>query len=225
MLVSLAGKLKIAVVTGEHPFQVPEFHALFRSYSDLECYIQPLEDFVGHDFERFPYDAVVFYHFHQETPENAVQNMINQLCEAGIGIIVLHHALLAFPHWEYWSHLCGIEDRSFTYHPNQAFTVHIANTNPITNGITEWEMHDETYNMISVDPEEAEILLTVEHENSMSVIGWARVFKRAKVFCYQSGHDSTAYGDPNFREVLRRGIRWAAEAEPEKHTEEEHVDG
>ena len=37
---------------------------------------------------------------------------------------------------------------------------------------------------------------------------WARRYRNARVFCLQSGHDSRAYENPNFREVVRRGIVW-----------------
>jgi type 1 glutamine amidotransferase len=30
------------------------------------------------------------------------------------------------------------------------------------------------------------------------------------VFCYQAGHDNVTWQDPNFREVLRRGLLWSA---------------
>ena len=70
-------------------------------------------------------------------------------------------------------------------------------------------MIDETYEMASAG-EENEILLTTDHPECMKTIAWTRTFGRARVFCLQSGHDDQTFVEPNFREVLRRGIGWAA---------------
>ena len=37
--------ISVAVVTGEHPFDVPNFHRLFKSFSQMEIYIQHLDQF------------------------------------------------------------------------------------------------------------------------------------------------------------------------------------
>ena len=41
-------KTSVAVVTGGHSFDVPGFHALFRSLPDVDPYIQHMEDYI-HD--------------------------------------------------------------------------------------------------------------------------------------------------------------------------------
>jgi type 1 glutamine amidotransferase len=63
-----------------------------------------------------------------------------------------------------------------------------------------------------VDPPGAEstALLTTDHPKSMKPLGWVRMHRNARVFCYQGGHGPTAYADANFREVLSRGIAWVS---------------
>jgi hypothetical protein len=39
-------KITVAVVTGRHPHDVPNFHAVFRSIPDIDFYPQHMEDFV-----------------------------------------------------------------------------------------------------------------------------------------------------------------------------------
>ena len=68
-------------------------------------------------------------------------------------------------------------------------------------------MGDETYTMNSAG-EDSDILLRVEHPNSMEVLGWTREYGNSRVFCLQSGHDDVTFSNPNFREVLKRGIQW-----------------
>ena len=41
------GRTSVAVITGHHAFDVPNFHALFRGMASVDAYIQPLEDFVA----------------------------------------------------------------------------------------------------------------------------------------------------------------------------------
>ena len=37
--------IKVAVVTGGHRFDVPNFHGLFRKLEGVDAFIQSLEDF------------------------------------------------------------------------------------------------------------------------------------------------------------------------------------
>ena len=88
---------------------------------------------------------------------------IEGLGEDGTGILVLHHAILAFPEWQLWSDLCGIEDRSFGVQIDQTVHVDIVDPqHPTTQGLKSWEMVDEIY--IMADPgEDSELLLTTDH--------------------------------------------------------------
>ena len=126
--------------------------------------------------------------------------------------MVLHHALLAFPEWPRWSEVCGIDDRTFGFHHDQQVPIEVADpTHPITAGLADWELPDETYTMSSAD-KDSRILLTTDHTLSMRTLAWTRQFGQARVFCFQSGHDNATYADRGFRTVLHRGIRWAAGA-------------
>ena len=41
------GKINVAVVTGNHVFDVPEFVELFRSMSSIDFYMQDLENYAA----------------------------------------------------------------------------------------------------------------------------------------------------------------------------------
>jgi len=165
------------------------------------------------------YEAVVFYHFHQATPtgegpwyEAPMKAALERIGETPQGIVVLHHALLALPQWQFWAKLVGIEDRSFSYHVGQTLNVEVANADhPITRGLQAWTQVDETYLMADPGPD-SEVLLTTDHPKSMRCLAWAREFGEARVFCLQLGHDRAAYDHPSFREVLGRGVQWVARA-------------
>ncbi len=207
--------LNVAVVTGRHAFDVPGFYELLRSMPGIDFFPQELENYVA-DFGRVRkrYDAVVFYNYHQaltgdgSMPET--EAALEKLGESEQGIVLWHHGLVAFPRWKLWADLSGIEDRTFTAHKGQTIGVEVAGGgHPITAGLESWEMVDETYTMKAM-PRDGEILLTADHPRSMKAIAWTREYRRARVFCFQSGHDRDAYSNPSFRAVLARGIRWVA---------------
>jgi type 1 glutamine amidotransferase len=127
----------------------------------------------------------------------------------GQGIVVLHHALLAYPQWDFWSELCGIPERKFGfYHAETVTSDFVAPDHPILRGLAPWTMVDETYTMDSAGTD-SEILITYDHPRSMKTIAWTRRFRQSPVFCYEAGHDNETWPDRNFQEVLRRGVLWA----------------
>ena len=204
-------KITVAVITGGHFFDVPGFHAVFRDMPGIDSYIQ-LEANWAADIGNVQdtYDVFLFYNMPRGLPEERTRPVLEKLGESGQGIFLLHHAILAYDQWPFWSDLVGIADRSFGYDHEQEFTVDIADpAHPITQGIEPWQMVDETYSMASAD-HGSHLILTTDHPESMHVLGWTRQFRNSRVFCFQSGHDNLTYVDPNFRKTVLRGIQWCA---------------
>ena len=215
---AIDGKIKTAVITGEHPFDVPAFHAAFRSLPTIDFYPQHMEDFAADIGERrAEYEVLLFFNFHQETPgssggaaDEATKAALDMLGESEQGIFILHHALLAYPDWPPWASLVGLQAPSWRVHMDINLSIQVANPNhAITEGLSDWTMLDETY-VVGEPDADSEILLFTEEPKSMRSIAWTRRYKNARVFCFQSGHDHNAYENPNFRRVISRGIQWAA---------------
>jgi type 1 glutamine amidotransferase len=70
-------------------------------------------------------------------------------------------------------------------------------------------MIDKTYLMNDAGSD-SEVLLTTDNPRSMKTLAWTRQYKKARVFCYQAGHDNQTYTDPNFRRIVSQGIKWLA---------------
>ncbi len=212
-------KLKTAVVTGGHSYDVPNFHRLFRAFPELDVYIQNMDDFASSPVEtRDSYDVVVFYTMLMGGPhdeglawyQGKPKTVLEHLGKSKQGIVVLHHAILAYPEWQPWADLVGIAERSFGYFMAQTVTSQIVDPNhPITLGISDWEMVDETYTTNGAGPD-SQVLITYDHPKSMRTIAWTRMYQQARVFCYQAGHDHVTWENRQFREVLNNGIHWAA---------------
>jgi uncharacterized protein len=206
-----AALLRLAVVTGGHPYDVLNFNRLFRTLADVDAYIQHMEDFVTTPEDvRDQYDVVLFYQMLGPINDPA-KAALGHLGATKQGLVVLHHTMMAYPQWPAWSDLVGISERSkFGFSGGETVKVQVANRDhPITRGLDSWTMGDETYTL--PEPGEGnEILLTVEHPKSMKAIAWTRSYKQSRVFCLQSGHDNNTWANPGFREVLLRGLRWCA---------------
>jgi len=205
-----ADPIKLAVVTGGHPFDVPRFHALFRGRPDVDAYPQEFDNWV-HDWGqvRRQYDVALFYNMHMDLPTGPYREAIEDLAARPQGVVILHHALLAWPELQAWTDLVGIADRSFGYHMGQTIRLDVAADHPITNGVSSWEMPEETYTVAEPGADN-QVLLIAEHPLSMRSLAWVRQCGHARVFCLQCGHDNLAWEHPYYREVLIRGIRWAA---------------
>jgi type 1 glutamine amidotransferase len=212
--------IKAAVVTGNHPYDVIGFHELFRSLQGVDAYVQNMEEFAVDQSNRESYDVLLFYNMHIDIPEPGGTKLEKSMCRAleGLGksdqgIFILHHALLAFPKWEHWSKLIGIQDRSFDFFHDQDIKINVVDREHfITRGMQGWDMVDETYTMNDAE-EGSHVLLSVSHAKSMNSIGWTRDFNESRVFCLALGHDNKAFSHPRFRQLLERGIRWCARAE------------
>jgi hypothetical protein len=211
--------IEAAVVTGGHSYDVPNFHRLFRSLKGIEAYIQSLDDYASSSDEtRDAYDVACFYFMPVEGPTDEglpwyagqPKRVLERLGTTRQGILLLHHALVAYPEWPRWAELVGTRKNSFDYHIGESVKVDVAAPDhPITRGLTSWTHVDETYEMAGVG-EGGEILLTTEHPQSMPTLGWTRRWGEARVFCLQLGHDNDAWEVRQFREVLRRGLLWCA---------------
>lgn len=207
--------LEVAVIEGMHPYDAIGFHRLFREMDGVDAYVQSFETW-GWDWgaNADKYDTTVFYNFHKEAPEDPqhpTRMGLNRLNETKKGIVVLHHALLAFPNEPAWTQFPGVDGSSFdNYYPDQDLRVQVARKeHPIVQGLANFDIHDETYTM--GEPDSAcEVLLTTAYEKSMKALAWTRMQDGRRVFCTQLGHDGQAWACPEFREVLRRGILWSA---------------
>ena len=100
------------------------------------------------------------------------------------------------------------------------YTVNIVNhDDPITAGIADFAMRTEQYYM-HVDPSN-EVLATTTFSGDyapwiagcvMPVV-WKRRWSRGKVFYSSLGHHTADFDVPEAREIMRRGMLWAARSE------------
>ncbi len=202
------------VITGGHGFQEEPFWEMFDSFENF-----------SYDAATFPeafkylsiegakdYDTLVFYDMWREITleqQAAYQDLLNR----GKPIVYLHHALISFQDWPEFRNVVGgyWKPGEGTYKHDVQFTVEIAEpSHPVTEGLSDFEILDETYGNFSVDSD-VHILLKADHPDSGPVIGWAKMYKNTPLVYIQLGHDGLAYGNPNYRKLVDQSIRWVVD--------------
>ncbi len=216
----MSEKLNVAVISGNHFYDVVEFDDAFAGMEGMRCYQIHMQNFVTLPKEtREWFDVVAFYNFHNDTPDPETEawyeagftQAMLELGETKQGLVILHHANVAWIDWPMWDDITGIENRAFTFHHDNFMSMKIIDKDhPITKGIDDYIIHDEGFIMPSADEGSgSHVLIKTDHPNCVKVVAWTRQYKNSPVFCFQSGHDKKAFNDKNWQEVLRRGILWA----------------
>lgn len=213
---------KVAVVVGFHRFSVIEFYDLFQAIPGYQFYIQHLEQFTSSSKEtRESYDAIVFYIFKKDMPTNdgpwrigKELDALEDLGQSKQGILILHHAFLAFPDYPRWQDITKIDPKSFEdYAHDQVMDIQIIDCNhPITKGLEDFKIIDETY--IMAEPHAGVTpLLKTDHPNNMPIVAWCHHFQEAKVFSLELGHDEQAWANPHFKRLIENALAWLCEHE------------
>jgi type 1 glutamine amidotransferase len=211
-------KIKVALITGHHSFDVPELYDMFRSFRKMVVYPQHLEHFASSDRKvRNHYDVLAFYNFQQKTPdgreewyEAGLKKSIEQLGRSGKGILILHHAAVAFRKWEHWSNIVGIRHRMSNYELGETINIKVHDSaHPITRGLKDWKIKEEIYRM-DEPSKSSHVLLETDHPRSVKALCWTRKFRNSKVVCMLCGHGKGTYSNKNFHTVIERSIFWLA---------------
>ena len=215
--------LRALIVTGGHGFEREPFFAIFDSFGGIEWreVVHPgANDSYAPD-QRGTYDVIVLYDMVQDISDAQKANLIATL-KQGKGLVVLHHALASYQAWPEYAQIIG---GRFFLQPTQweekewptstathglDLTIEIADSkHPITKGLDDFQIHDETYGGFWVNPK-AHPLLKVEHPTSGEVIGWTTQYGKSRVVYLELGHDHFAYDNPGYRTLIERSILWTA---------------
>lgn len=219
---SPAKPIRILVITGGHDYKVEEFNQMLASLSDNIIYqIAELpsayEMFLPEN--RSKYDVLVFYHMWQTITEEQA-TVLADCIRQGKPLVVLHHSICAFDDWPEYINIIGgkyfhkpttVKGKEYpacSYVHDLHFKVRIVNPeNPVTKGMTDFEIFDETYKGFYVE-EGTTPLLTTDEPTSSPVIGWSKMYGKSRVVTLQSGHDVPTFENPNFRKLLKQSVEW-----------------
>lgn len=217
--------LRILVITGGHKYKEKEFNEMLSaldkkiSYT-IAAFPEAYDMFLPEN--RNSYDVLVFYHMWQQITEDQAKVFADCIHE-GKPLLVLHHSICAYDDWAEYTSIIGgkyfrkpakIGEQSYpasSYVHDLNFILKIADKkHPVTKGLKDFAVFDETYKDYYVEPG-VKVLLTTDEVTSTPVVGWAKEYGKARVVVIQSGHDAPTFQNPNYRKILKQAIFWVYE--------------
>jgi hypothetical protein len=211
-------KIKVLIVTGGHEFDPSKFLKLFNDNPDVS-YTVIKETDKAEAWDRddlLTYDVILLYDFQREL-SGAQKAKFLALFDKGVGLFVLHHALLSYQNWPEYERIAGgkylldnetVDGKAYpasTYKGDVDIDVKVVDKHhPVTAGLDDFILHDEIYRGVR-NGSDIHVLCTTEG----SPLAWTRQEKNSRVFSTIVGH-GPAYDDANFQKLLASGIRWVA---------------
>jgi uncharacterized protein len=213
-----AKKLKVLVVTGGHGFPAESFFKLFSNNPAI-TYTSATEENAAEAWDRddvLDYDVVLLYDFQRELNDTQKGRFLS-LFNKGVGLVVLHHALLSYQHWPEYERIAGgkylldhetVDGKTWpasTYKGDVDIDVKVVDKDhPITAGLHDFVLHDEIYRGVR-NPADIHVLMTTEDRP----LAWTRQEKKSRIVGITVGH-GPAHDDANFQKLLAQSIAWAA---------------
>jgi type 1 glutamine amidotransferase len=211
---------RVLVITGGHDYNRSAFRGMFDSLpGKVSCTIAELPDaFTLFKKEhRKEYDVIVFYHMCQDITAEQADDLSSCIKE-GKPLVVLHHSICAFDNWDEYVNITGgryfhrkdtidghIYGESSYQHDVPVNLIVKDKNHPVTRGVPDFTMVDETYDNFYVQPGVTP-LLTTNTPGSTNIIGWIKQYGKAHVVTLQSGHNEIAFRNSNFRKLLWQAI-------------------
>ncbi len=214
-------KLRVLVVTGGHGFDKKVFPQTFAGHADIDVKFanggKPFED-----ISKWDADVMVLYNFKQKISAKSKANFL-KLLDRGVGLVCLHHAVAAYPDWEEYEKIIGatyslkkglvrngMKYMRPVWKHGVDFNVRIEDrTHPITKGMKNFKIHDESYKGWVHHPG-SHVLLTTDQPLNNHRLAWTRFYgkSKARVFFIQLGHGKHAFQSKDFQTLTAQGIRW-----------------
>ena len=220
-----SGSIRVLVITGGHGYKVEEFNQMLTSLGPEITYQvaelpSAFEMFKQENRDKF--DVLVFYHMWQIITDEQAKSFADCIRE-GKPVVALHHSICGFDDWpEYWNIIGGKyfhktttfkgkEYAPCSYIHDLHFDVKIADKkHPVTKGLKDFPIFDETYKGYYVE-EGVTPLLTTDEPSSTPAIGWTKKYGKSRIVVLQSGHDVPTFENPNFRKLLKQAIFWVSD--------------
>lgn len=214
-------KPHLLIITGGHGFKKVPFYNMMDSLGNFSY--DKIEQPKANELIASPavnkYDALVFYDMNDSITASQKQAYL-QLLQKGKAMIFLHHALVSYQNWDTFQQIIGGkyyakatlvdgDTLKSSYQHDVVIPVKIENrAHPVTTGLSDFEIFDEVYGNFGIQPT-IRPLLSTTHPGSSKYIAWTNPFGRSEVLFIQLGHGPEAFGNPNYRQLLRQGIAWS----------------
>jgi type 1 glutamine amidotransferase len=215
--------IRVLLTYGGHGFEEAPFFAMFDALPNVEytkAQLPQQADLLKPSL-RDDYDAIVMYDMVGGiSPQQ--QKAFLALLERGIGVVSLHHNLGAHRDWAGFRQIIGgkfifgevaLEGKTYqpsTWSHGEDMRVKVVDRDhPITKGLDDFEIHDETYGGYYT-ASGVHVLLETDHPKNDPELAWTKTHGKSRVFYLMLGHDHLAWENPAYPKLLARGIHWVA---------------
>ncbi|WP_321473629.1 ThuA domain-containing protein [uncultured Paludibaculum sp.] len=206
--------LRVLLVSGGHDHETSLYGA-FEGWPDVKVNVDPHPVAFRGDLRK-RYDVIVLYDMLQDLPEAQRKNLQDYV-ESGKGLIVLHHAVVSFQNWPWWwKEVLGghyfekatDDHAASTYLHDVEMVATPVGTHPITKGLPQMRVFDETYKNLWHAPGIQPLLVTDE-KTSDKELAWISPYEKSRVAVILLGHGREAHESPWFRSLLHKAILWS----------------
>ena len=209
--------LRLLVVTGGHDYPT-SFYTLFEDPARFEWDHAISNHEAFRSDLRAKYDVLVLYDSSTAISEAERENLTD-FAKANKGVVVMHHAIVDYPDWEWWwrdvvggKYLVRSEGGmpASTYLHDQEIIVEPVGEHPIITGLGSMRLSDETYKGMWISPQ-VNVILKTNHPTSDGPVAWVSPFKDSRVAFIQLGHGELAHRHAGYRRLVRNAILWSGE--------------
>lgn len=211
-----ASPVRALLVTGGHDYDSEFYQALYHSDVRWEHAVSNEQAFASDITEK--YDVLILYDLSNELSEKGRVNL-RRFLEQGKGVLILHHAIADYNGWEWWwkevvggKYVLEAEPgfEASTYQHDVHLNVTPTADHPITRGLSEFDIVDETYKRMWIS-DKVNVLLRTDHATSDGPVAWISPYRLSRVVYVQLGHDRLAHLHPVFQTLVRNSVLWTAE--------------
>jgi len=208
-----AEKIKTLMVrNGGHDFN--GFKAVFAEVLDKtgDFDVAVAENFDALKAENLKgFDLVFFYGSGGNLADPAQEKGLDEFVKNGGGMAGVHATDAHKKSDIYW-HLIG---GRFTGHGGGKFKIFITDKkHPITDGMEDFEISDETYRNKYHPDAKIESLGKMDRGKEQQSMVWVQKIGKGRVFNTTLGHGKAAFDNPHLQRLVVRGLYWAVGQKP-----------
>ena len=150
------------------------------------------------------YDALMIYANHDEIKGSHEKALLNYVKKGG-GLLPIHSASYCFRNSDEYVDLVGGQ---FESHDTGTFELEIVDaSHPITEGFESFSTWDETY--VHTKHSKKHVLMERVEGAAREPYTWVKTYGKGRIFYTALGHDLRTWSQPQFHDLIFRGIRWA----------------
>jgi len=160
------------------------------------------------------YDVILLTMFNRgPTITGQAKENLLEFVKKGKGFYVQHLASASFSEWDEFGKLCGRKWVMGTsgHGPRAVFGAKVVKEHPITKGLKDFKIFDELYAKLQGDSS-IEVLVSADSDwsNNTEPLVFTRSYGKGRCVHNAFGHDHKAILHPSMKQLIRRGVEWAA---------------